>query len=244
MKGPTGGTASAVAGRWVNHRRQAEPTGKNGMNLPLIDVIWRVRGQLPLDAPMAAAEALARLDPLFQTPGTTYGINDDTLTYTKRNPAAQDRLATFTRGSLQIDQSAQGTVLRYDLSSTALLLCLLAPLLFLAFAQLAVAANAWEKSGAEASETARQDQDKPKAVGKLNPIDAFLGAPAPADLNKRNDKNQKDGRHSPKPGYVLAGLFFVIYLVGRWLEPWLIRRQFRAALSSALPVEQSYTKVR
>jgi hypothetical protein len=208
---------------------------QGGINLPLIDAIWRVRGELALETPLPAEEAFARLDPLFQATGTTYAVDDDTLIYNKRNPAAQDKLATFTRGAMQIEQREQGTFLRYDLSSTALLLCFLAPLLFLCFALLAVAVNAWEKTSVEASEKSEKDDEKSKPARKLNPIDEFLGAPAPKDPSKKKDEKKDDGRHSPKPGYTLAGLFFVIYLVGRFLEPWLIRRRLRTALTEERP---------
>lgn len=206
------------------------------MKVPVIDAIWRTRGALPLDPPLSADEVFARIDPLFQTPGTTYAVDGDTLTYAKRNPGAQDKLATFTRGRLQVEQRGQGAVLRYDLSSTALLLCFLAPLLFLAFAQLAVTVNAWEKADVAATAAAEKakekDKDKPKPVRKLNPVDEFLGAPPPEDPDKKKDKKKDEGRHSPTRAYVLAGLFFAIYLVGRWLEPWLIRRRLRAALAA------------
>lgn len=230
MSAPSGGIAGDPAGPWAAHERPTDLVGRSGVNLPFIDVIWRVRGELPLQSPIAAEDALGRLDPLFRTPGTTFAVEEDTLTYSKHNPAAQDKLATFTRGALQIDQREQGTFLRYDLSSTALLLCFLAPLLFLAFAQLAVAANAWEKSSVEASEKSEKDDEKPKPLRKLNPVDEFLGAPEPEDPSKKKDEKKDEGRHSPKPGYVLAGLFFAIYLVGRFLEPWLIRKRFREAL--------------
>lgn len=204
------------------------------MNLPYIDHIWRVRGEVPLDTALSADEAFARLDPLFQTPGTTYAVEGDSLSYTKRNPAPQDKLATFTRGHLKVEQRASSTVLRFDLSSTALLLCFLAPLLFLSFSGLAITLNAWEKASMEVSEKDKKDEDKPKPVKKLNPVDEFLGAPAPDDPNKKKDKDEDEdeGRHSPETGYALAGVFFAIYLVGRWLEPWLVRRRFRAALTS------------
>lgn len=210
------------------------------MNLPYVDRIWRTRGELLVDESMAANEAFARLDPLLAASGTQVVVDGDTLTYAKSNPAAQDKLATFTRGTLRIAQREGRTFLQFDLSSTALLLCFLAPLLFLAFAQLAVAANAWEQNGAETSEKAKPEEDKPKTVAKLNPIDAMLGAPAPEDPSKKKDKDKdKDkGRHSPKPGYVLAGLFFVIYLVGRVLEPWLVKRTFRQALAQAAPLAE------
>jgi hypothetical protein len=211
-------------------------SGGPGLNLPLVDRIWRVRGELPLDPPLAADEAFARLDPLFQAPGTTYSVEEGCLTYTKRNPNAQDKLATFTRGTLRIEQRGAGAVLRFDLSSTALLLCFLAPLLFLGFAQAAITINAWEAAGIEAEEKAKKDDEKPKPVKKLNPVDEFLGAPAPEDPNKKKDKekdkDKEEGRHSPDEAYVLAGLFFVVYLVGRWLEPWLLRRRFRQALNT------------
>jgi hypothetical protein len=204
------------------------------VNLPLIDRIWRVRGEMPLDPPLASDEAFARLDPLFNTPGTTYAVEGDSLSYTKRNPNAQDKLATFTRGTLRIEQRDSRTVLQFDLSSTALLLCFLAPLLFLGFAQAAITINAWEAASIEAEDKAKKDDEKPKPVKKLNPVDEFLGAPAPEDPNKKKDKDKDkdEGRHSPDEAYVLAGLFFVVYLVGRWLEPWLIRRRFRKALAT------------
>ena len=170
---------------------------------------------------------------MFQTSGTAYAVENDTLTYTKRNPAAQDPLATFTRGRLQFASQGRSSVLRYDLSSTALLLCFLAPLLFLGFAQVAVGLNAWDKASVEASKKAEEDEEKSKPAKQLNPVDVFLGAPAPEDPAKKKEKEKDKGRHSPTPAYVLAGLFFAIYLVGRVLEPWLIRRRLRKALSRA-----------
>ena len=205
-----------------------------GLSLPLIDNIWRVRGEVPIDPGMSASEAFARIDPLLRTPGTTMSEEGGVLTYTKHNPAAQDKLATFTRGRMWIEQAGAGAVLRFDLFSHALLLCFLAPLLFLGFAQAAITINAWEASGAEASEKAEKKDEKPKPVKKLNPVDEFLGAPAPDDPSKKKDEKKDKGRHSPDEGYALAGVFAVIYLVGRWLEPFLVRRRLRAALA-ALP---------
>jgi len=208
-----------------------------GMTLPFIDRIWRVRGDVPVDPALSPQEAFARIDPLLRTPGTTVTAEGDTLTYTKRNPAAQDKLATFTRGRLWIERAGAGTVLRFDMFSHALLLAFLAPLLFLGFAQMAIAINAWEASGAEESEKAEKDDEKPKPVKKLNPVDEFLGAPAPEDPNKKkkDEKEEDEGRHSPDEGYFMAGVFALIYLVGRWLEPWLVRRRLRAALAASPP---------
>lgn len=205
------------------------------MNLPYIDRIWRIEGEIPLGQTLSADTVFERLDPLFKTPGTEVAREGETLSYRKRNPAAQDKLATFTRGNLQVAARDSGeTVLRFDLSSTALLLSFLAPLLFIGFGQLAELANSWEKAAIEAApeKDKEKDKDKPKPVPKLNPIDEMLGAPAPEDPNKKKDKDKDkdEGPHSPTPAYVLAGLFLAIYLVGRVLEPWLIRRTFRTAI--------------
>ena len=216
-----------------------------GFSIPYIDIIWRVRGEVPIDRAMTPEEAFARIDALLRTPGTTLSAEGAELTYAKQNPAAQDKLATFNRGRLWIERAGAGAVLRFDLFSHALLLCFLAPLLFLGFAQLAVTVNAYEKAAAEASEKDKgkdkKDEDKPKPVKKLNPIDEFLGAPAPEDPNKKKkDKKDEDkGRHSPDKGYFLAALFAVLYLLGRWLEPWLVRRRLRAALAD--PVSPAAT---
>lgn len=208
------------------------------IRLPYIDLIWRVRGEVPVDPSLSPEEAFARLDPLLRTPGTGLAIEGGALVYAKHNPAAQDPFATFTRGRLWIERAGAGAVLRFDLFSHALLLCFLAPLLFLGFAQLAESINAYEKATAEASEKDKKDEDKPKPVRKLHPVDEFLGAPAPEDPNKKKDKKDEDeGRHSPEPGYFLAGLFAALYLLGRWLEPWLARRRFRAALARPLEPE-------
>ncbi len=229
--GPWGAAASAPA------------RALRGFAIPYIDMIWRVRGEVPVDASLSPEEAFARLDPLLRTPGTTLRVEGGALTYAKHNPAAQDKLATFTRGRLWIEPAGAGAVLRFDLFSHALLLCFLAPLLFLGFAQLAVSLNAYEAAAAKAEASQKdkkKDEDKPKPVKKLNPIDEFLGAPAPEDPSKKK-KDKKDdedeGRHSPEPGYFLAGLFAALYLLGRWLEPWLARRRFRAALAE--PVDSA-----
>lgn len=205
-----------------------------GLNLPLIDNIWRVRGEVPIDPSLSAEEAFARIDPLLRTPGTTVVTEGGELAYSKHNPAAQDKLATFTRGRMWIERAGAGAVLRFDLFSHALLLCFLTPLLFLGFAQAAILINEWEAASTEATEkSAKKDDEKPKPVKKLHPVDEFLGAPAPEDPNKKKDeKKDKDkGRHSPDEGYFMAGLFAAIYLVGRWLEPFLVRRRLRALLT-------------
>lgn len=203
------------------------------LTLPYIDRIWRASGEVVIDEPLTPDEAFARLDPLFRTPGTSYAVEGDMLTYAKRNPAAQDKLATFTSGALRVEQQPGGTLrLFYHVSSTALLLCFVAPLLFLGFAQAMTQINLWEQ--AKAAAVAEQDKpaEKPKVKRELHPIDKLLGAPAPEDpAKKKKDKDKPKEKLRTTPAYVLAGLFFVIYLVGRVLEPWLLRRTFRAALT-------------
>jgi hypothetical protein len=207
------------------------------VNLPYIDRIWRVQGSLPLDPPQSPAEAFARLDPLFQTPETTYRVDGDTLAYNNRNPAAQEKIATFTRGTLRVADG--GSKLLYDLVSPALLFCFLAPLLFLGFAQLTIAIGEIDKPTAAAEAKAKAEQEKSEkviAAVPMNPIDKALGAPAP-DKPKKDEKKDKEKEKdekkgpSPTPAYVFAGIFATLFLVGRILEPWLIRREFRRRLS-------------
>lgn len=231
MRDISEGVANHAREPWDGAGSPSAQTDKRGLRFPLIDHIWRVRGELPLDPALSPDEAFARIDPLLRTPGTEITAAHERLSYSKHNPAAQDRLATFTRGSFRIERSGAGSVLRFDLFSHALLLCFLAPLLFIGFAQLAVAINTWEKAGTEAAAKPKED-DKPKPVKTLNPVDQFLGAPAPEDPNKKKDEKKDEGRHSPEGGYFMAGLFALIYLVGRWLEPWLVRRRLRDALAT------------
>ncbi|WP_296720526.1 hypothetical protein [Erythrobacter sp.] len=206
------------------------------VNLPYIDRIWRARGEVLLDEPLTPDEAFDRLDPLFQTAGSAYAVEGDTLGYSKHNPAAQDKLATFTRGTLRLDRQDGRSRLVFDVSSTALLLCFLAPLLFLGFAQTMVALNAWDVAGTGAVDAREKDKEaeKPKVKQELHPLDKLLGAPEPDDPDKKKDKEKdkkKKEKFDPTRAYVLAGLFFVIYLVGRVLEPWLFKRTLRAALA-------------
>lgn len=207
------------------------------INLPYIDRIWRARGEVLLDEPLTPDEAFERLDPLFQTAGSAYAVEGDTLGYSKHNPAAQDKLATFTRGTLRLDQQEVRSRLVFDVSSKALLLCFLAPLLFLGFAQTMVALNAWDVASAGAVDAQDKDKDaeKPKVKQELHPLDKLLGAPEPDDPNKKKDEDEdedkKKEKFDPTRAYVLSGLFLLIYLVGRVLEPWLFKRTLRAALA-------------
>ena len=61
----------------------------------------------------------------------------------------------------------------------------------------------------------------------------MLGAPEPEDPSKKKDEMKDKEKFKTTPAYVLAGIFFVLFLVGRVLEPWLLKRTLRAALASA-----------
>lgn len=206
------------------------------MNLRFIDWLWNIRGSVPLPPGQSGEEAFARLDPLLQQPGTRCERSGETLVFTKKDQAAQDRMSIFDAGALQIEQGADGAVLRYRLYSRALLFCLLAPLLFIAFGQMIVGIGVLEGPPTEAelkAEKAKQEA-KDKKVQTLNPIDQFLGAPAP-EKPKKDEKDKakdkaKDKKHSPTAAYVFAAIFAVLFVAGRILEDWLIRKRLRQAL--------------
>jgi hypothetical protein len=208
----------------------------------LFDWIWKVEGELALPPGLSADEAYARLEPMLREPGTTLERDGERLSYAKKDPVAQDKLAVFEKGELLVEETEGGGVLRWRLSSRALLACFLAPLLFLGFAQLTVAVGKYEKAKAEAAEKAdpkaaaakkKEDEKKDEEVKPLHPVDKFLGAPEPEKPKKDDKKKKKEeenDRFSPTPAYVFAGIFAALYVIGRWLEAWLVRRRFRRQL--------------
>ncbi len=221
------------------------PTGGR-VSWRLIEPIWHIRGQVPLAPGQSRDEAFARLDPLFDARGTTHHRTGDTLTFTKKDPAAQDKLAVFGEGVLQIRESGAGATLHYHLVSRALLYCFLAPLLFLAFAGLTVVANRFDPPKEPTAEEKAKAEKKKAEPLPQHWIDKALGAPVPekpgADKAKKDAKDEKtkDGKskkpedkHSPKPAYVFAGIFAALYLVGRVLEDRLVRRLFLRRLREA-----------
>lgn len=224
------------------------------MTVRFIDWIWHVRGSLALSPEQTSDDAFDRLRPLFRETGTSHERTQDTLTFRKKDQAAQDKMAVFDGGVLRIEKGAAGSVLRYQLTSRALLLCFLAPLLFLAFAQMTIALGQWQKPAAEAASTSAKSADaskKPagKDAGKkdaakdvakdvvvpLNPIDKFLGAPAPEKPKKDGEDNpgRRGKKPSPTPAYVFAAIFAILYVVGRILEDRLVRALFRKRLLGA-----------
>ncbi len=203
------------------------------VNLRFIDWIWHIRGSLTLAPDQSSDEAFDRLDPLFHETGTSHERTGNTLTFRKKDPAAQDKMSVFDGGVLRVEKSAAGPVLRYQLASRALLFCFLAPLLFLGFAQLTIALGKFEKPSTEASDKSKKAEKK-EPVTPMNPIDKFLGAPAPEKPKKDEDKPGRRGKKpSATPAYVFAAIFAFLYLVGRILEDRLVRSLFSKRLLGA-----------
>lgn len=208
------------------------------MNLRFIDWIWHIWGSLPLAPGQSSDEAFDRLAPLFRERDTSHDRTHDTLTFRKSNQAPQDKMSIFDGGVLRIEHDAAGPVLRYDMTSRILLFCFVAPLLFLAFAQLNIAIGILDKpSAAEAAaEKKKAEEDKKKdAERPQHPIDKFLGAPAPEKPKKDDkdkDKKEEDEPEgpSPTPAYVFAAIFATLYAVGRILEDRLVKALFRKRL--------------
>jgi hypothetical protein len=194
------------------------------LNPRFLQWIWHVDGSLPLAQGQSSDDAFDRLDPLFRERGTSRDRSDDTLTFTKREAGAQDKMVVFDSGVLKIEQDSAGPVLRYRLASRALLFCFLAPLLFIVFAQATVFLGNFEKPKTEA-----KDKKAKKPPAALNPIDTFLGAPAPEKPKKGKDK-EDDKKPSPTPGYVFAGIFAALYAFGRFFEARRIKILFRTHL--------------
>lgn len=214
------------------------------LKLPFIDRIWTARGHIELDPPRSAADAFARLDPMLQENVTEFVVEGDTLTYEKNNPAAQDKMATFPRGTLQVVQDGGRSLLRYELDSPALLMVFLAPLFFLGFVVAADYVNELEASALEqALEEAAEDDEQEEEPQPLNVIDQWLGAPAPETLAEKQareereeaEQDEKQGNHSTTPAKVLAGIFAALWLFGRLFEPWLMRKRLRKALNEPHP---------
>lgn len=214
--------------------------------VPYIDRIWRAASSIELDAQLSVREVFERLAPLFDTQGTEVAIDDNAMTYAKTNPGAQDKLATFTSGTLVITEEKATTRLSYDVGSTALFLCFLAPLAFLALGQFAIFLNEIERPVylAEKAEREAEKEAEEDKVVELHWIDQMLGAPAPKqpgeeEASRREEArggedrdDEGEGYHSPETAYAFAGIFAAIYLVGRVLEPYLLKRTFRSALAS------------
>jgi hypothetical protein len=216
-------------------RDDRDPILQEGIfvNLRFIDWIWHVRGRLPLAPGQGGEQAFERLIPLFGQAGTCHERTGDRLTFRKKDQAAQDRMSIFDGGTLHIEKDASGLALHYHLVSRALLLCCLAPLLFLAFAQLTVALARFDKPPVETGAAPAEKARKQAALPPQNAIDKALGSPAPEKPKKDDDgKGAAKKKHSPVSAYVFACIFAVLYISGRILESVMVRALFRKALQS------------
>jgi len=201
------------------------------VNLSFINWIWRIKGTLPIEPTQSAGETFAKLDDFFREKNTTYRIEGDTLTFTKKKQHPQDKMSVFDGGTLRV----VGGALRYDMMSRALLACFIAPLFFFAVGQIGVTVDKWrnppEVVKAKAEAAKKRQKVKPEDVA-MNPIDQFLGAPQP---EKKKKGEEETGKRNRKPSmttaYVFMGLFFGFWAVGRVLEEWLIRFRFRNKLT-------------
>jgi hypothetical protein len=211
------------------------------MSPHFINWIWHIRGSLALAPGQTSDDVFDRLDPLFHQTGTSRDRANDTLTFQKKDQTAQDKMSVFDGGVLRIEKSVAGPVLRYHLTSRALLFCFLAPLLFLALAQLTIEVNnvyapgtsAADKLAAEKAEAKKKAADEKMAKMPMNPIDKALGAPAPKKPGtdgKGDEDNKDDKKPTTKPAYVFAGIFAALYIIGRILEDRLIKSLFKKRL--------------
>ena len=212
-------------------------------SMRLISWIWHVRGSLALPPAQSSEDAFDRLAPLFREAGTRHERIDDTLTFHKKDPTAQDKMSVFDRGVSRIEKDTAGPILRYHLVSRALLFCFLLVPLFLGIAQFTIALGKFQKPTSEVAGTsgkaadasnkspAKADADKAAPV-PLHPIDKFLGAPEP-EKPKKGDEDKpgrRDKKPSPTPAYVFAGIFATLYAVGRILEDRLVKTLFKKRL--------------
>ncbi len=212
------------------------------MNFPFIDWIWHVRGRLALPPGQSGDDTFGRLEPLFCQEGTVHQRTGDALHFRKRNPAAQDKMSVFDWGCLRIEKNVAGCSLHYCLTSRALLFCFLAPFLFLGIAQLTIVVDRFDKPKLEPA--------KAGAVAPMNPIDKALGAPAP-DPEPSSDADRllkaEEKKPLPTAAYVFAGIFALLYVVGRIVEGRLVKALFRRNLmggtSGRLPVQSHPVRV-
>jgi hypothetical protein len=199
------------------------------VSLRFVDWIWQIRGSLALAPGLSSDEAFDRLAPLFLQTGTSHQRTNDTLVFSKTGQAAQDKMSVFDGGALRIEKDGARPVLRYRLTSRALLACFLAPVLFLSIAQLTIAIKKYEKQPPVAA--------KKHAAIPMNPIDKALGAPAPDKSKKKGDDGDSgdNGKKlSPKAAYIFAEIFAVFYIIGRVLEDRQVKALFRKHLLSGV----------
>ena len=72
--------------------------------------IWHIRGSVELAPGQSSDEAFERLAPLFRQTGTSHERTGDTLTFRKKDQAAQDKMSIFDGGVLWVERQAAGPV--------------------------------------------------------------------------------------------------------------------------------------
>lgn len=205
------------------------------MKRRLIDWIWHIRGSVALAPGQTDDEAFARLAPLFHQDYTSHERSGGVFTFRKGPQAPQDKMSIFDGGVLTVKQDAGGPVLRYDLFSRILLFCFILPAMFIGFGQLTIAIGNMESASSAAARKDKKAEDK-EVERPQHWIDKALGAPAPEKPKSDEEKKKKDGekkKSSPTTAYVFAGIFALLYVIGRILEDRLIRARFRKLLHEA-----------
>jgi hypothetical protein len=198
------------------------------VNLSFIDWIWHVRGSLPLAPGQSSKDVFDGLNPLFRQSGASHHVTNGTLTFSKKDSLAQDRMSVFDSGSLWIERDVVGSVLRYHLISRILLFCFFGPVLFLAIAQFTIYINKIDKLPAETAKPAALPK---QAVILMSPVDKFLRARQPDNSKKyAAPVSRKGGKPTPTSSYVFAVFFAILYVVGRILEGGLVRTLFKKSL--------------
>ncbi|MCX7284119.1 MAG: hypothetical protein NTX28_08745 [Novosphingobium sp.] len=206
------------------------PNAKDDLvNLSYIDWIWRIKGRVDVDPSEPPAQAFGKLEDLFRKPNTTYQVDGDTLTFTKRNPLPQDKMSIFDRGTLSISNGA----MLYDMTSRALLACFIAPLFFYALGHAGVAIDNWrnppEVAKAKAEAAKKRSLVKPEDV-PMHPVDKLLGAPVPEKKKDGSEIGKRNRKPSMQTAYIYMGIFFALWIAGRLLEHKLIHGRFRRML--------------
>ncbi|WP_281701547.1 hypothetical protein [Acetobacter malorum] len=202
------------------------------MNWHLIDWIWHVRGCLSIPTEQTSSEVFCKIDPLFQEFGTKHELKNESLVFSKKNQPSQDKMAVFDDGVLSIESKKEGSVLQYDLRSKTLLFCFLAPFFFLAMAELTIVVKHLQKPSTEVSQSLAEKEKEEEARYLIqSPIDKALGVPAPEKKTDKDDEKQGKKKLSPVAAYVFAGIFSVLYVVGRISEALSVKSLFRRYLS-------------
>ncbi|WP_395334483.1 hypothetical protein WBP06_23500 [Novosphingobium sp. BL-8H] len=189
-----------------------------------------MRGRLVIQPNCSAVQAFDKLGDLFEEKNTTCRIDGDTLVFTKKNALPQDKMSVFDSGTLQVGNG----VLRYSMTSRALLACFLAPLFFFALGYTGVAVDKWrnppEVAKAKAEAAKKRSLVKAEDV-PMNPVDTLLHAPKPEKKKDGEEIGKRNRKPSMTTAYTYMGIFFALWIAGRILEHRLIHIRFRKRLA-------------